>query len=99
MCDTITGLTTQAQIAPTPYLQQSDTDARTCALQPDEATLQRLLRYESHAERSLARCLDQLARLRGVTVDRIHATITHEQPDGITTRFSAERSHQRPRPG
>jgi hypothetical protein len=39
-------------------------------------TLDRLLRYETHADRSLTRALDTLARLRGVTVETLSATVT-----------------------
>ena len=48
----------------------------TGSLLPAGETLDRLLRYETHADRSLTRALDTLARLRGVTVETLSATVT-----------------------
>jgi hypothetical protein len=48
----------------------------TGSLLPAGDTLDRLLRYETHADRSLTRALDTLARLRGVTVETLSATVT-----------------------
>jgi len=41
----------------------------------------RLLRYESHAERSMIRAIETLSRLRGVTVESIRATMS-SKPSG-----------------
>jgi hypothetical protein len=48
----------------------------TGSLLPAGETLDRLLRYETHADRSLIRALDTFARLRGVTVETLSATVT-----------------------
>lgn len=43
---------------------------------PHAATLDRLIRYETHADRSLHRALETLAKLRGATVQTIWASLT-----------------------
>jgi hypothetical protein len=46
------------------------------AVLPSSMTLDRLTRYETHAERSLYRALDQLSRMQGVTVQVLAARVS-----------------------
>lgn len=62
---------------------------RTAALLPDAATLDRLIRYESHADRSLHRALETLAKLRGAT---IAAKMTGQTEDGADYEIRGERT-------
>ena len=69
----------------------------TGSLLPAGDTLDRLLRYETHADKTLVRALDTLARLRGVTVESLSTTVTtHHQgamgmqvATGATTQVAA----------
>ena len=74
----------------------------TGSLLPAGDTLDRLLRYETHADRSLIRALDTLARLRGVTVETLSATVTRAvigepstTPNSITSGDPAGRFSER----
>ena len=75
-----------------PYTVQQQQDQRTASLLPDAATLDRLIRYETHADRSLHRALETLAKMRGATVESIAATITGRQADGSTVEVRGERT-------
>ena len=59
-----------------PYSNRQHRYLAAAALLPDAVALDRLLRYETHADKTLARALDTLARLRGVTVERLSTTVT-----------------------
>lgn len=65
---------------------------RTAALLPDAATLDRLIRYESHADRSLHRALETLAKLRGATIETIAAKMTGQTEDGADYEIRGERT-------
>jgi len=82
----------QRQVVQDPDTAQQDKDRRTAALLPDGKTLDRLIRYEGHAERGLSRSLDMLAKLRGVTVESIAATITAPGPAGGTFELHGQRT-------
>lgn len=56
---------------------------------PDAAVMDVLLRYESHADRTLARSLETLARLRGLTVERVSASLSGTDASGAA--FAVER--------
>jgi hypothetical protein len=92
----IATLRTQRNIVSDPYTKQQDEDKRTTALLPDAATLDRLIRYESHAERSLHRSLDMLAKLRGATIESVAATITGPGPAGTTVELRGQRTQWQP---
>jgi len=61
-----------------PYSNRQHRYLAAAALLPDAVALDRLLRYETHADKTLARALDTLARLRGVTVERLSTTVTSQ---------------------
>lgn len=84
-------LLTQRQVCPVPYDADEARIARTIALLPDEATLNRLARYETHAERSLVRCLETLARLRGANVETLRASMVQVSPDGTAVAMQGSR--------
>ena len=88
----IAALRTMARTADDPWSAQQDRDRQTASLLPDAATLDRRIRYETHAEKSLLRSLETLARLRGATVESIAATITGRGPAGSTMYLHGERT-------
>lgn len=66
----------QRQVLESP-LDAEDQDRREkLALLPSAKFLERVMRYETHAERSLYRALEQLARMRGVTVQILAARLS-----------------------
>lgn len=69
---------------------------RRAALLPDESTLNRLTRYETHSERSLIRSLETLAKLRGATVETLSASLRGVTPDGTAVEFHGERTRWQP---
>jgi len=76
---------------------ETDTYRRRCAaLLPDEATLNRLVRYEAHAERSLMRCLETMAKLRGATVETLSASLRGITADGTEVEIRGERTSWKP---
>jgi hypothetical protein len=79
-----------------PYVSEQDQMARLAALLPGEETLQRLTRYESHAERSLYRCLELLAKLRGASVESLSALVTRRPAERTEMAFQAERTRWTP---
>ena len=70
----------QREVCEDPYTTEQWQRKRIAALLPDAATLDRLIRYETCAERSLLRALGTLAKLRGATVETIAAIVT--RPEG-----------------
>ena len=85
----------QRQFCEEPYRTEQWERERTAAMLPDTATLDRLIRYETHADRSLHRALESLARLRGTTVETIAATMTGRTAAGATVELHGERTHWR----
>ena len=65
---------------------------RIAALLPDSPMLDRLIRYETHNDRSLARALETFARLRGATVESISARITARGGHGSTVEVVGQRT-------
>ena len=53
----------------------------TASLLPEPALLDGLIRYETHTDRTLYRALDQLAKLRGISVDKLIPNITPNETD------------------
>lgn len=86
----------QSVVADDPYLLEHAVDKRTASLLPDAATLDRLIRYETHADRTLHRALETLARLRGATVKTLATTITKPGPGGITVEVRGQLTQWRP---
>lgn len=75
-----------------PWFEETYTRRKTTAMLPDEPTLERLIRYESHNDRALSRALDTLAKLRGVRVERIAASISGSMPGGGEYQMTGERT-------
>ncbi|MCE9589037.1 MAG: hypothetical protein K8S99_00755 [Planctomycetes bacterium] len=65
---------------------------RTAALLPDAPTMDRLIRYETHADKSLHRALETLAKLRGATVETIKARVTGRAEDGTRVELQGQRT-------
>lgn len=82
----------QREVCEDPYTTEQWQRKRIAALLPDAATLDRLIRYETHAERSLLRALEILAKLRGATVETIAATMTRPEggPAALTVQARRE---------
>jgi hypothetical protein len=87
-----TCLRAQCQIVSDPHTVQQDRDRQMVGLLPDSATLDRLLRYETHAERSMHRSLEMLAKLRGVAIESISAAIIGPGPNGTTVEVRGQRT-------
>ncbi|HEX2973591.1 MAG TPA: hypothetical protein VHP11_14750 [Tepidisphaeraceae bacterium] len=75
-----------------PYTDEQTTLKQTQALLPEDATLDRLIRYERHAERSLFECLERLAKLRHSTVESLAAVVMGQMPDGTTVAVKKQRT-------
>lgn len=88
----LTDLEVRSRTAQSPYTQEHDDLLKTEALLPDSATLDRLLRYEAHAERSMIRAIEMLSRLRGVTVASIRATVSRSPEGEESLEVSGERT-------
>ncbi|MCZ6835974.1 MAG: hypothetical protein O7G85_09395 [Planctomycetota bacterium] len=88
----------QREVCEEPYTTDPWKRMRTAALLPDAATLDRLIRYESHADRSLHRALETLAKLRGATIETIVATMAGRTKDGADYEIRGERTQWRPGP-
>jgi hypothetical protein len=78
-----------------PATAQQHADLQAASLLPDPAMLDRLLRYETHADRALHRALETLAKLRGASVDTVMARVAGTNPDGSTYEVQGRRSHWR----
>lgn len=72
----LSSLRVQQMICESPQTATHRASRLTAAMLPDAATLDRLIRYETHADRSLHRALETLAKLRGATVETIRASLT-----------------------
>jgi hypothetical protein len=77
---------------PNPSDAEHEQQREVAALLPDAATLERLMRYESHAERGIRRALETLARVRGVTVASIRATMTRPADGDAALELRGERT-------
>lgn len=66
----------QRMVLSSPYDDEEHRRQERLAMLPDSITLERLTRYETHAERSLYRALDQLARMQGVTIHVLAARLS-----------------------
>jgi hypothetical protein len=76
-----------------PATAQQHADQQAVSLLPDPAMLDRLLRYETHADRALHRSLELLAKLRGATVETVMARVAGTNPDGTRYEVQGQRSH------
>lgn len=85
-------LEVKSRAAQSPYTQEYEQLLKTEALLPDAATLDRLLRYEAHAERSMIRAIETLSRLRGVTVASVRATMSRSPHGEESLEVSGERT-------
>ena len=92
----LTTLRQQRQFCDEPYTAEQWEQKRTAALLPDAATLDRLIRYEGHSERSLHRSLETLAKLRGATVETVLARISGQSPDGTRVEFQRQQTQWTP---
>lgn len=81
----------QRLVCEVPYDAEEARIDRTVALLPDAATLDRLMRYETHAERSLVRCLETFAKLRGATVETLRASLLRVNPNGSAIAVEGSR--------
>ena len=75
-----------------PFSCEQATRKKIAAMLPEAQVLDRLLRYETHADRSLHRALETLAKLRGATVETLMATVTGPTPDGGSATVRRERT-------
>lgn len=82
----------QRRVCTTPGDREAESDRRAMALLPSAADLDRLIRYESHADRTLTRSLETLARLRGVSVQTVLARVLVQHPDGSGYEVSRQES-------
>lgn len=89
-------LRAQRQVCEVPFSIDEWRDRRTLGLLGDEAMLDRIMRYETHADRSLNRALDTLAKLRGSTVESIAASMRGVQPDGTAVEVRGKRTRWTP---
>ncbi|MCC6683396.1 MAG: hypothetical protein IT445_21070 [Phycisphaeraceae bacterium] len=82
----------QSRVAANPYLDDQMEDLKTASLLPEAATLDRLIRYETHADRTLLRSLEALAMLRGLTLSSIRATVTGRSTSPAIVDFQQQPS-------
>lgn len=75
---------------------QDHANRQVASLLPDDNLLDRLLRYESHADRALHRSLDALARYRGTAIQTVMARVKSNHPDGSSIEVQARNSHRSP---
>jgi hypothetical protein len=75
-----------------PYAAEQTALKQTQALLPEEGLLDRLIRYERHAERSLFECLERLAKLRHSTVESLAAMVMGQMPDGTTVAVQKQQT-------
>jgi len=88
----VSALQAMRQMCEEPYTVEADEHAKLAALLPDAAMMDRILRYETHADRSLHRALETLAKMRGATVEKIAATLTNSTTNGSTLELHGERT-------
>lgn len=88
----ITDLEVKSRAAQSPYSPEHEERLKIEALLPEAGTLDRLMRYEAHAERSLIRSIEMLSRLRGVSVESIRATMSRSPEGDESLEVSGERT-------
>lgn len=82
----------QSMACEEPYFSQTWEHRQAAAMLPKARLLDKMIRYEVHADRSLYRALEQLAKMRGATVERLAASLTGTAPDGTTVQLTGERT-------
>lgn len=75
-------LRTQRRVCEEPYTDEAWQHKQGAAMLLDDRVMDRLLRYEAHADRTLLRALETLARLRGVRVESLSASLTTPAGEG-----------------
>lgn len=85
----------QRQLCEEPWTEQAEEQQRAVAMLPEAATLDRLIRYETHADRSLHRALETLAKLRGATVETIAARVSGQTAEGASMELFGQRTSWR----
>jgi hypothetical protein len=86
ICQQVATFKAQREVCEDPYTTEAWEHKRGAALLLDEGVMNRLLRYETHADRTLLRALETLARLRGVRVESLSASMTTPAGPGGTLR-------------
>ena len=74
------------------YSKQEESLRETAALLPDAKTLDQIIRYETHIERSLQRNIEQLAKLRGVAVESLSSRMWGRLADGSVVAVEQQRT-------
>ncbi|MCC6679452.1 MAG: hypothetical protein IT445_00970 [Phycisphaeraceae bacterium] len=77
----LTKLRAQSRQAKKSLIADQEVVQQTMALLPDTALLDKLMRYETHADRRLQRALERLAMLRGSSVQALWVSITTHNYD------------------
>ncbi|MEM9347922.1 MAG: hypothetical protein AAGB26_15040 [Planctomycetota bacterium] len=88
----LTDLQIKSRCTSAPYTEEHEAHIRTNTLLPDASLLDRLIRYEGHAERSLFKAIETLSKLRGVTVESVRATMTRPSNGDESLEVSGERT-------
>lgn len=89
-------LRAQRRVCEVPFSIDEWQDRRTVGLLGDDAMLDRIMRYETHADRTLNRALDTLAKLRGATIESIAARVRGVGTDGTAVEVSGQRTRWTP---
>jgi len=79
-----------------PYTDEAWERKQTGSLLLSAADMDRLIRYEVHADRTLTRCLETLAKLRGATVETVAASLRGVTPDGAAVEVRGQRTRWQP---
>lgn len=61
---------------------------------PEEKVLERLVRYETQAERGLQRSIEQLAKLRAATRELLSSRLLGRLPDGTLVAVEQQRTRR-----
>jgi len=88
----LTDLEARSRSTQTPFTDEREELLRIEAMLPEAGTLDRLMRYEAHAERSMLRAIEMLSKLRGVTVASIRATMPRSPEGDSSLQVSGERT-------
>jgi hypothetical protein len=88
----LTDLQIKSRCTSAPYTEEHEAHIWTNALLPDATLLDRLIRYEGHAERSLFKAIETLSKLRGITVESVRATMTRPSNGDESLEVSGERT-------
>ena len=76
-----------------PLTDEADAQRQIAALLPSAAVLDRLLRYERHAQRSLKQSLETLELLRGERVSVLAARLTCDGAGGASVEVASVGNH------